>query len=203
MEYKIEYQDITPNINSLRLRQQFDNDVYNIQFVFNQFIFGVNISNYKCYVKVDTTLLKCAEKEELKPSLLEDKLIVNWSIKQNVSQWQRVNVQVSFEELKTNKILNTKIITLYFDKSINADKEIEETYPSVLNQHELRIEKLEGQSHIEQFENYLAFPTSGNENICYVDKKTNKFYRWDSKELKYYCIGSDYNQIELVNGGNL
>ena len=202
-EYKIIYSGITPNISNLRLRQQLDNSVYKIVFEIDKLVFGVDLAKYTPYVKVDTSLLCTAEKAKLEAKTMENKLVLDWDIKNNVSQWNRVNVQLSFEDIINGNVLNTKVITLFFDKSINADKEIEEAYPTVIQDYEKRLQSLEGQSHIEQFENYLAFPTSGNENICYVDKKDNKLYRWDSKDLKYYCIGSDYNQIEIVNGGNL
>lgn len=46
------------------------------------------------------------------------------------------------------------------------------------------------------------FPTIGSENCIYVCRNENKTYRFDESELKYYCIGSDYNDITVINGGN-
>lgn len=45
------------------------------------------------------------------------------------------------------------------------------------------------------------FPNIGKENCVYIDQTNNKTYRWNALDLKYYCIGSDYTQIETVNGG--
>ena len=45
------------------------------------------------------------------------------------------------------------------------------------------------------------FPNIGNKNYLYIDSSTNTTYRWDETELKYYCVGSDYREIEIIIGG--
>ena len=30
----------------------------------------------------------------------------------------------------------------------------------------------------------------------------NKIYRWDTTDMKYFCIGSNYDDIEVINGGS-
>lgn len=45
------------------------------------------------------------------------------------------------------------------------------------------------------------FPSQGQRNTIYVELSKNKIYRWDDNKLKYYIIGSDYNEIEIINGG--
>ena len=49
---------------------------------------------------------------------------------------------------------------------------------------------------------YLNFPNIGNENNIYIDTSQNACYRWDSQSLKYYCYGSNYNDINIINGGS-
>lgn len=46
-----------------------------------------------------------------------------------------------------------------------------------------------------------AFPNIGNASKIYVATAENKTYRWSDDDLKYYCIGSDYNDINIINGG--
>lgn len=48
---------------------------------------------------------------------------------------------------------------------------------------------------------YLDFPSVGNESVIYIDKTANKTYRWDDDNLKYYVIGSNYNDIDLIDAG--
>lgn len=54
---------------------------------------------------------------------------------------------------------------------------------------------------IKQYASLSGFPSVGSNNIAYIDKSTNKTYRWDDNDLKYYCIGSDYGAIQIINGG--
>ena len=41
----------------------------------------------------------------------------------------------------------------------------------------------------------------GKESAIYVDKTENQFYRWDSENLTYKKMGSDYHDIKVINGG--
>lgn len=45
----------------------------------------------------------------------------------------------------------------------------------------------------------LQFPSVGNENSLYTTE-TNEVYRWSDKDLKYYQVGQDYNNITLIDG---
>lgn len=46
------------------------------------------------------------------------------------------------------------------------------------------------------------FPNIGNPYTLYIATEENKSYRWDDTDLKYYCVGSDYNEIEIIYGGD-
>lgn len=45
------------------------------------------------------------------------------------------------------------------------------------------------------------FPNVGNEACVYVCKSENRAYRWDDTDVKYYCIGSDWRDIQMITGG--
>ena len=51
-----------------------------------------------------------------------------------------------------------------------------------------------------EFNNRYEFPSIGKPNIIYVAKDENKTYRFNEDSLTYYCIGSDYNEIEVIQG---
>ena len=51
-----------------------------------------------------------------------------------------------------------------------------------------------------EFNNRYEFPSIGKPNMIYVAKDENKTYRFDEDSLTYYCIGSDYNEIEVIQG---
>ena len=45
-------------------------------------------------------------------------------------------------------------------------------------------------------------PNIGVENCIYIVKEENATYRWDDTNLKYFCVGRDYQEIQIINGGN-
>lgn len=49
---------------------------------------------------------------------------------------------------------------------------------------------------------HYEFPNIGRDNVGYVATEENRLYRWDSIEQKYFCIGSDINDIKVIEGGN-
>lgn len=55
------------------------------------------------------------------------------------------------------------------------------------------------------YETHLEFPVVPEEEWradFFVATKENEIYRWDDTDKKYFCIGSDYNSIQIINGGN-
>lgn len=53
---------------------------------------------------------------------------------------------------------------------------------------------------IYEFTSVYEFPTLGEIRSVYIDKTNNAPYRWDDNLLKYYCIGRDYNEIDIIDG---
>lgn len=53
-----------------------------------------------------------------------------------------------------------------------------------------------------EYASSLQFPTTGEEGKIYVDMAHNKLYRWDDTNIKYYCVGSDYENINIINCGD-
>lgn len=46
------------------------------------------------------------------------------------------------------------------------------------------------------------FPSVGSVNCIYISRTENKTYRWSDDDLKYYCVGSDWNDIKIINCGS-
>lgn len=46
-------------------------------------------------------------------------------------------------------------------------------------------------------------PTTGESDAVYFVVEENAVYRWDAANLKYFCCGRDYSEIEVINGGDL
>ena len=49
---------------------------------------------------------------------------------------------------------------------------------------------------------HLEFPSVGAVNCIYIATSEEKIYRFSPSDLKYYCVGSDYSNIGVINGGN-
>lgn len=54
---------------------------------------------------------------------------------------------------------------------------------------------------VQQYSSYHDFPTIGEPHILYIDTSDEALYRWDAENLKYYCVGRDYNNISVISGG--
>lgn len=52
---------------------------------------------------------------------------------------------------------------------------------------------------ITRVESFSNLPAVGDKKVQYVVRDENATYRWDEDELKYYCIGRDYNNIEIID----
>ena len=54
---------------------------------------------------------------------------------------------------------------------------------------------------IQSYSTFSEFPSTGTTNTLYMDLETNKTYRWDSGNSTYTQVGTDYNDIDVINGG--
>ena len=51
-----------------------------------------------------------------------------------------------------------------------------------------------------EFNNRYEFPSIGKENIIYVAKDEYKMYIFNTETLAYEVVGSNYNEIEIIQG---
>lgn len=51
-----------------------------------------------------------------------------------------------------------------------------------------------------EFDNRFEFPSIGKDNILYVAKDEHKIYIFDTNNLNYVVVGSDYSEIEMIQG---
>lgn len=54
-----------------------------------------------------------------------------------------------------------------------------------------------------QVDTCYDLPTTGESDAVYFVTEENAVYRWDAENLKYFCCGRDYSEIEVINGGDL
>lgn len=59
-----------------------------------------------------------------------------------------------------------------------------------------------GGTSILEYHSRSQFPAIGKEGYLYISKGANLMYRWDTRELDYFVVGSDWNDINVIHGGN-
>lgn len=55
---------------------------------------------------------------------------------------------------------------------------------------------------VKRYPSRLQFPVLGTAGVLYLDEGENRLYRWNTANLYYYCVGSDYTEIQIIDGGN-
>lgn len=53
-----------------------------------------------------------------------------------------------------------------------------------------------------RFPSLSAFPSLGSEKFLYVATDTSKSYIWEEGLFKYSCVGSNYEDINVIDGGD-
>lgn len=186
---------------------QGDNATIVIDFVLTAQQENIDLRTCKAFVKSATTSYSFADKEPVEIEEMEDgkKIKLCWTILRKHSNHRCINVQLVFEGKNLDTVWQTDYVVFQFNKYIQADEEIANDNPTIIQDFERRITTLEEQvvETITEYDSYLLFPTVGKKGILYIDKEENCSYRYDEENLKYYCIGTDYKQIEIINGGIL
>ena len=82
-----------------------------------------------------------------------------------------------------------------------------EAYVELLNKYKQQSDENYQQLNSEKctvlyFSSYLEFPNVGSENNIYIDTGSLSIYYWSNSDLKYYCVGNNFNNIAYINGGN-
>lgn len=47
------------------------------------------------------------------------------------------------------------------------------------------------------------FPETGIVSCLYIDESENKVYRWDNESKTYIVVGSNYDDMNIIDGGEL
>ena len=53
-----------------------------------------------------------------------------------------------------------------------------------------------------QVDSISALPSLGNTGTVYFITDENAIYRWDEDGLRYVCVGRNYEEIKIINGGD-
>ena len=169
----------------------------------------LDLTNYTPYLKITNKDLTFADKTknfEIVQDVENGKIKITYKIPDNVTSQKSVDMQLSFENITgKDENLNTlvwqsKIFNVSFDCALEVSEIISNQYPDVivdLNERMYHIEQTTAS--IEQFVNKSYFPNVGKESTIYVDAENNTLYRYDTNTKTYYIVGSNYEDIKIIN----
>lgn len=55
---------------------------------------------------------------------------------------------------------------------------------------------------IHKYETMHAFPNRGQNEHLYIAEAENAIYQWVEDSLVYVCVGKNYEEVTVINGGN-
>ena len=106
---------------------------------------------------------------------------------------------------KINQLRDELLAKNYITES-DVDRKLEDSIIPELNTIKDDIDDLKVQvgsnTGCVSVKSYGALPNIGSVGIVYIVEDENAVYRWDRDELKYYSIGRDYEEIQIIFGGN-
>lgn len=83
-----------------------------------------------------------------------------------------------------------------FNGKVKKVGEVED-FGARLSKLEERVEKI-----IQTYGYKSALPLKGEENVIYLITDENAQYYWSEAANSYLCVGRDYNEISIIDGGN-
>ena len=195
----------TTPVKSFNIGIKGNNAADTIEFILDAQQGNVDLSACTAYVKSASPITSFADKQRVEiQSADEGKIKVSWSMLRKHTLNHSLNVQLQFEDYDRDICWQTVSLQIHFDKTVDADTEIENQNPSIIQDLCKRVGALESKENPTQFFDSLdEFPTIGSADVLYVDIAEDRVYRWDGDNLKYICVGSDYEQIKFINGGTL
>ncbi len=169
----------------------------------------LDLSGYKPYLKITNKNLTYADKTDcldVNHDPETGKTKITYKVPDDVTGQQSVDMQLSFETLTGDDenldtlVWQSKVFNVTFDCALDVSKIVTAQYPDVINNLNERMYKIEQTTaSIEQYVNKSYFPNVGKESTIYVDAENNTLYRFDTDTKTYYCVGSNYIDIKIIN----
>lgn len=127
-----------------------------------------------------------------------------YRLRQKTTIYPTVNIQLQFEffnDVGTSVVIwQTEVISLEFRRTVRADEEISDRYPSIIQDLANKVALLDGKSNIVR-ESKADFPEKGSENVIYVSIKENRLYRYDTETKEYIAFEPEWGKIKYIDGG--
>lgn len=114
-----------------------------------------------------------------------------------------MQLQFSKDTGSDTLIWQSEIFNIAFEDSLDISQAVCDKYPDVIEEIDGRLVILEKQiddvAYVRQYEGFEDFPLDGNTRTIYIDKGTNKIYRFEPVGKQYHVIGTNYEEITVIN----
>lgn len=155
----------------------------------------IDLTTLAPYIKLDNIDKSFADKVRLEEVINDDTIELTWTILRVQSKYHHLNTQIQFEDVDNDIVFQLPIIEFNIEKSIYADEEVENLYPSVIQDLQKQINNIHG---ADFYNTIYDFPSVGEDGKLYVSREDNSIYRFDSSTYTYNCVGRDWQEIEAV-----
>lgn len=206
---KIFFNGRRPYQNYYRIGVQNNNLVDTLEFIINNNIQeGKDLTGFKPFLKIVNESMTYIDKIPLTSEFKNDsgEIILKIDLSEYATSDASIDVQLEFLDLNaendTNvRVWQTNIINIAFEETLLVDKIIQQKEPTILRNHEYRLNEIENKlPYVIIVNSILELPLIGKENTLYVCKETDEIYCFDLNLKQYTLISNNYNNIEIVNG---
>ena len=100
--------------------------------------------DYSIYLKVESDDEEYIDKiaiEQGDISIVEDALVINWTLKEIATRFKKINIQLQFE--KGEDIAQSRIVSVILNDTIDVSKGLKRLYPQVLTRIESELKDLD------------------------------------------------------------
>lgn len=199
----IKFNGIEPQARYYRMGVMLNNLTDDIVFVIDAKHGDIDLAKFRPFLKMRAPDLSFADKDgNLEMTPTEDgKIRLRYKIERAIQKHQSLDMQLQFEDYSVDgiPIWQSTIFNVSFNATLPVEQTIEKENPTILQDHEKRIVDLEKNPNVCEFGSHLDFPAIGKTDVLYVDKLDNAVYRFDTEKQIYIVVGSDYQNIKIIN----
>nr|DAK09843.1 MAG TPA: hypothetical protein [Caudoviricetes sp.] len=203
---KIKFNKNYPEKNYYRIGVCDNNLVDNLIFELDVIQENVDLTSFQAFLKLISLDGTYADKIKLSSEVDQQagKIILNTLLTDYATSSCSVDCQLEFDYFDGEDetlIWQTSIFNITFEETLNVDEKVKKKFPNVIVDFEKRIDTIEkNKPNLIKKKSVYDFPNIGQENCIYIATDENKTYHFDSSQNHYVIIGSNYEEIEIIDG---
>lgn len=203
---KIRFKQNYPEKNYYRIGVRNNNLVDCLEFELDVMQETIDLSSFNPFLKLVSADGSYVDKISLTFEINQQtgKMYLSTMLTDYATTSCSVDGQLVFEYIDEEKdvlIWQTSIFNLTFDETLDVDETIKKKFPNVIIELEKSIDTIEkNKPNLVKKKSIYDFPNVGDENCIYIATDENKTYHFDSNQKHYVVVGSDYSEIDIIDG---